>query len=87
MHHIDIILGKLEGVNLNLNPDKCFFERKEVTILGFLVSREGSKLDPKKVEAILQFPQPQSVSNVRCFNGLTSYYKTHIRSLASITLI
>ena len=49
------------------------------------MSKEGSKPNPKKVEAILKFPQPQSVSDVRCFNGLTSYYRTHIRSLASIT--
>ena len=53
-------------------------------ILEFLVSKEGSRPDPKKVEAILQFPRPQTSSNVRCFIGLISYYWTHIRSLASI---
>ena len=85
VQHIDTILSKLEVVNLKLNSDKCYFGKKEVTILGFVVSKGGSRPDPKKGEAIMQFPRPQSTSDVRSFNGLTSYYHTHIRSLASIT--
>ena len=50
-----------------------------------MVSREGSRLDLNKVEVILQFPTPQIVTNVKCFNELTNYYCTHIRSLGSIT--
>ncbi len=65
------MLYKLREVNLKLNPSKCRFATKNITFLGHVVSKEGIKPDPGKIEAILHFSQPKVVTNVKSFLGLT----------------
>ncbi len=64
LQHLDMVLCKLRGVNLKLNPSKCTFAAKHIAFLGHVVSKEGTKPDPGKIEAVLHFPQPRSVTNV-----------------------
>jgi hypothetical protein len=47
---------KTFGVSMNLN--KCAFMVFSRMILGFIVSKEGKVLDPKKIQAIVQMPIP-----------------------------
>jgi hypothetical protein len=74
LQHLDTMFYKLREVNLKLNPKKCCFVAKNITFLGLVVSKEGTKLDPNKIEVILHFPQPKTVTNVKSFLGLTRYY-------------
>ena len=46
--------------------------------LGFEVSQEGIRTSPKKVKAILDWPQPHSMHDIRSFLGLASYYRKFI---------
>jgi hypothetical protein len=85
LQHIDAVLCKLKEVNLKLNPSKCCFAAKAITFLGHRVSQEGIKLDPGKVEAVLRFPTPRSVTNVRSFLGLTGYYRKYVKGYSNIT--
>ncbi len=73
---------KLRGVNLKLNPNKCCFAAKNITFLGHVVSEDGTRPHPSKVEAVLHFPQPRTVTNVRSFLGLTGYYRKYVRGYA-----
>jgi len=82
--HLDMVLCKLREVNLKLNPNKCCFAAKSITFLGHVVSESGTKPDPSKIEAVLHFPQPRTVTNVRSFLGLTGYYRKYIRSYAQL---
>ncbi len=52
--------------------------------LGYVVSKEGVKLDPKKIDAVLRFPEPTTVSNVRSFLGLTGYYRKYVRGYSRL---
>jgi hypothetical protein len=54
--HLDVVFSKLTEVNLKLNLNKCCFVAKSITFLGHVVSKDGTKLDPSKIEAILHFP-------------------------------
>jgi putative transposase len=56
LQHLGIIMYKLREVNLKLNPNKCCFAAKNITFLGHVVSKEGTKPDPGKIEAVLHFP-------------------------------
>jgi hypothetical protein len=79
LQHLGVVLYKLREVNLKLNPNKCCFAAKSNTFLGHVVSEEGTKPDPGKIEAILHFPQPKIITNVRSFLGLTGYYRNCVR--------
>jgi len=76
--HLDAVLYKLREVNLKLNPNKCCFVAKSITFLGHVVNKDGTRPDPKKIEVVLHFPQPKTVTNIRSFSGLTGYYRNYV---------
>jgi hypothetical protein len=84
LQHLDMVLCKLRGVNLKLNPNKCCFAAKSITFLGHVVSEDGTRPDPGKIEAVLHFPQPRTVTNIKSFLGLTGYYRKYVRGFARL---
>jgi hypothetical protein len=78
LQHLDAMFYKLKEVNLKLNPNKCCFTAKNITFLGHVVNKEGTKLDPGKIEVILHFLEPKTVTNVKSFLGLTGYYRNYV---------
>jgi hypothetical protein len=84
LQHLEAVLCKLREVNLKLNPSKCCFAAKTITFLGHMVSKEGIRPDPGKVEAVLHFPTPKNVPSVRSFLGLTGYYRKYIRGYSNL---
>jgi len=81
---LEAILSKLREVNLKLNPGKCCFAAESIVFLGYVVSKEGAKPDPKKIDAVLRFPKQTTVSNVRSFLGLTGYYHKYVRGYSRL---
>ena len=73
--HIHKVLEKLREQKLLKNLKKCSFVKKELVYLGFVISVEGLKMDLEKVRAILEWLTPRSVTEVRSFHGLASFYK------------
>ncbi|KAK5813062.1 hypothetical protein PVK06_028508 [Gossypium arboreum] len=61
---------------------KCEFWLREVTFLGHAVSAEGIKVDPRKIEAILEWTPPRSVSEIRSFLGLVGYYRRFVEGFS-----
>jgi hypothetical protein len=47
---------------------------KKYHILSHVENKEGTKLDPGKIEAILHFPEPKMATNIKSFLGLPKYY-------------
>ena len=77
MMHIRKVLEKLRGEKLLINLKKCSLV-KELVYLGFVVSVEDLKMDPKKVKAILEWPNLRSVIEVRSFHRLATSYRKFI---------
>lgn len=75
---------RLRVANLRLQPDKCEFLRKEVAYLGHIISQEGVKPDPKKIEAVLNFPRPKNAKNIKQFLGLAGYYRRFLNDFSRI---
>jgi hypothetical protein len=68
------VLQLLKEQQLYAKPSKCFFGVKEVEYLGHIVSHEGVKVDPNKIKAMMDWPIPKTLKNLREFLGLTGYY-------------
>jgi hypothetical protein len=63
---------------------KCEFWNKEVPFLGHVVSPERIVVDPSKVKEVLDWKPPITVSEVRSFLGLASYYRRFIPNFSKI---
>jgi len=84
LRHLGAVLSRLREVNLKLNPSKCCFATESIVFLGHVVSKEGTKPNPGKIDAVLRFPEPKMVTNVRSFLGLTGYYRKYIREYSRL---
>jgi hypothetical protein len=84
LQHLGAVLSRLREVNLKLNPSKCCFVAESIVFLGHVVSKEGTKPDLGKIDAVPRFPEPKTVTNVRAFLGLTRHYRKYIRGYSRL---
>ena len=78
------LFGRLKTSGLILQPDKCLFLKKEVAYQGHIISEKGVKPDPRKIEAVSEFPRPKTAKNIKQFLGLAGYYRKFIPNFAKI---
>jgi hypothetical protein len=71
--------------NIRLNPHKCIFVVESGRLLGFIVSRYGIRVDPLKVEAIIEFPPPNSVIQLQSLQGKANFLRCFVANYAEIT--
>ena len=76
------MLKKLLENNLYIKLEKCKFDVTETTFLGYILSKDGLKVDPEKVKAILDWPVPSNVKEIQSFIGLCNYYRIFIKDFA-----
>ena len=84
IEHIEAVLSRLRNAGLKLKMSKCDFLKREVNYLGHVVSPNGIKPDPTKVEALQQLEPPTDVRGIRSFIGMTGYYRRFIPNYAKI---
>ena len=77
------VMTRLREYNLGVQIDKLELLKNKVGYLGHVVSQNGIEVNPKKVQAVQEFPTPKSLKNVRCFLGMT-FYRRFIKSFAKI---
>jgi hypothetical protein len=73
--HLWDILQRLRDHQLYAKFSKCAFWLKEVPFLGHVISAEGIAVDPSKVQEVLDWKSPKSVTQIRSFLGLAVYYR------------
>jgi hypothetical protein len=68
-----------------VKPSKCNFRVQEVEYLGHIVSHEGVKVDPNKIKAMMEWPIPKTLKNLRGFLGLEGYCHKFVKNYGQIT--
>ena len=67
------VFERLRKFQLKLNPTKCSLGATSKKLLGFVVSKRGIEIDPKKVRATRDLPPPQTQKKVKSFMGRLNY--------------
>jgi len=62
-----------------LKLSKCAFAQQSISYLGHIISGDGVSTDPAKISAVVNWPTPASVKDVRSFLGLAGYYRKFVR--------
>ena len=77
--HLWVVLETLRKEELDAKLSKCEFWLNEVSFLGHIVSKEGIRVDPKKIEVVIEWKPLRNVTEVRSFLGLASYYRRLVK--------
>jgi hypothetical protein len=75
LQHLQQVLETLRKHQLYLKLSKCTFAK---TSLEYLGHNKGVATDPTKIEAMLKWPPPTSMTELRAFLGLTGYYRKFV---------
>ena len=84
--HVGLVLNRLRDAHLCANPAKCEFDKSEVEYLGYIISAEGVKMNPKKIDTVVSWPIPTSTKELQSFLGFTNFYRRFINVYSRITL-
>ncbi|KAJ4801231.1 polyprotein [Rhynchospora pubera] len=84
IQHLKIVFRKLKEHNLFAKMSKCAFGVERIEYLGHIISKEGVATDAHKVEAMLNWPIPKNIKELRGFLGLTEYYRRFIKNYGII---
>ena len=75
VRHLRIVLQRLREEKLYAKFSKCEFWLTSVTFLEHVVSKEGIRVDPTKIEAVRGWTRPTSPTENKSFVGLAGYYR------------
>lgn len=78
------VKNQLQGAGLTINTDKCDFARPSLKYLGYIVDKEGLRTDPDKINSILNYPRPETFTDLKRFIGLASWYRRFVENFAMV---
>src|SRR5256885_2232550 len=80
--HLAKVFTALRKAGLLLKHSKCVFAQKEIKYLGHLVSNEGIRPDPEKIQKIRDFPVPRDKKELMIFLGMGHYYARYFKDFS-----
>jgi hypothetical protein len=84
VEHVRLVLQRLRDSCLFAKLAKCRFMQSEVKFLGAVVSADGIKADPSKLQAVRDWPVPKNVNELRSFLGFACYLRRFVKGYAGI---
>jgi hypothetical protein len=86
--HIEVIkevFQKYRQAKIRFNPDKANFACKSIIFLGLEFSEAGCRVNPQRFDLIRTWKRPQNVKQLRTWLGMTTYFRSFIRSHSQLT--
>jgi hypothetical protein len=83
--HLRVIFLRCQFYRIRLNPHKCIFDVESGRLLGFIVSKDGIRVDTLKIKAILALPPPTNLTQIHSFQGKANFLRCFICNYAEIT--
>ena len=84
LHPLQTVLSTMRANALLAKKSKCYFGVTLVEYLGHFITREGVSTSPTKVEAVRNWPLPQTPKQLKGFLGLVGYYRRFVRRYSTI---
>jgi hypothetical protein len=81
-HHLRKVFLKCRNFGISLNPKKSLFAMQEGKLLGHIVSAEGVRIDPSRVEAIQALSIPRSKKEIQSFLGKINFLRRFVPNFA-----
>jgi len=78
VQHVKLVLDILKRERFYLNPEKLFFLAPELKLLGHIISRDGIKMDPAKVDSVVNWKVPTNWDLLRAFLGAVDYLANNV---------
>ena len=78
------VFQKLDEAGLHLKPNRCEFFRDRLEYLGHVVLSKKIETNPRKIAAIINWPRPKNITQIRSFLGFCNYYRKFIRGYAQV---
>ncbi|WKA08858.1 hypothetical protein VitviT2T_026543 [Vitis vinifera] len=84
LEHVQLTLAVLRQHQFYIKMSKCAFGKQELEYLGHIITHRGVKVDEKKIEAMVAWPRPSNITELRGFLGLTGYYHKFVQGYGLI---
>ena len=78
------MLERCKKFGISLNTKKSIFAVTEGILLGFVVSKKGIMIDPKRIEAISKIPFPATKKSMQSFLGKINFVRRFVPSFSEI---
>jgi hypothetical protein len=82
--HLQKVLRLLTKIGLRVNKAKCQLFRSSMILLGFMISKEGSWPETRKLECLWDWPQPCSGKEIQRFLGFVNYFRRYVPLMAKL---
>ena len=84
VQHVRKVLQKLQTAGLFLDINKCEFHTTEVRYLGLIITTQGLKMEPQKINAIVTWQPPRGLRDVQAFLGFANFYRRFINNYSKL---
>ena len=84
LERLRLVFERFRAQNLKINPDECDFFSIQVQFLGHIKSKEGLEVNPNNMEAVQNFPEPRSQTEVKPFLGFASCFRRFVPTFGEL---
>jgi len=78
------VLKRLQANGLVVSPEKCTWRAQEVEFLRYVIGRKGMEMSKGKIEAVLSWETPRSLTEVQSFLGFANFYQRFIKDYSRV---